>query len=93
MRPPIDGNGSSFETVSALALMAADTVKVRIGCLVFCVNYRQLAEAGNSADRRDSTAHSSQRLGLGAISPFDIAFFYRAGDMSMPCPFRSICST
>jgi hypothetical protein len=72
MRPPIDGNGSSFETVSALALMAADTVKVRIGCLVFCVNYRQLAEAGNSADRRDSTAHSSQRLGLRAIALFAI---------------------
>jgi hypothetical protein len=44
--PPIDGNGSCFETVSALTLLAADTAKVRVGCLVFCINYRHPASAG-----------------------------------------------
>lgn len=64
--PPIDGNGSCFEAVSALALMAADTVKVRIGCLVFCVNYRHPAVLAKALATIDHASEGRLEAGLGA---------------------------
>ena len=64
--PPIDGNGTCFETVSALTLMAADTTRVRIGCLVFCVNYRHPAVLAKALATIDHASNGRLEAGLGA---------------------------
>src|SRR6266852_8839527 len=64
--PPIDGNGSCFETVSALTLLAADTAKVRVGCLVFCINYRQPAALAKAFATIDHVSNGRLEAGLGA---------------------------
>src|SRR6266852_830468 len=64
--PPIDGNGSCFETVSALTLLAADTAKVRVGCLVFCINYRQPAVLAKAFATIDHVSNGRLEAGLGA---------------------------
>jgi F420-dependent oxidoreductase-like protein len=64
--PPIDGNGSCFETVSALTLLAADTAKVRVGCLVFCINYRHPAVLAKAFATIDHVSNGRLEAGLGA---------------------------
>jgi alkanesulfonate monooxygenase SsuD/methylene tetrahydromethanopterin reductase-like flavin-dependent oxidoreductase (luciferase family) len=46
--------------------MAADTVKVRIGCLVFCVNYRHPAVLAKALATVDHASHGRLEAGLGA---------------------------
>jgi F420-dependent oxidoreductase-like protein len=64
--PPIDGNGSCFETVSALTLLAADTSKVRVGCLVFCISYRHPAVLAKAFATIDHVSNGRLEAGLGA---------------------------
>ena len=64
--PPIDGNGSCFETVSTLTLLAADTTKVRVGCLVFCVSYRHPAVLAKTLATIDHVSNGRLEVGLGA---------------------------
>ncbi len=64
--PPIDGNGSCFETVSILTLLAADTSKVRVGCLVFCISYRHPAVLAKAFATIDHVSSGRLEVGLGA---------------------------
>ncbi len=38
--PPQGGDGDCFEAVATMSAAAVETRRVRIGCLVFCLNYR-----------------------------------------------------
>jgi len=64
--PPVDGNGSCFDAVSALTLVAADTVNVRVGCLVFSVGYRHPAVLAKALATIDHASNGRLEAGLGA---------------------------
>lgn len=64
--PPIDGNGPCFETVSALTLLATETSRVRVGCLVFCVSYRHPAVLAKALATIDHVSNGRLEAGLGA---------------------------
>ena len=64
--PFIDGNGSCFETVSILTLLAADTSKVRVGCLVFCISYRHPAVLAKAFATIDHVSNGRLEVGLGS---------------------------
>lgn len=64
--PPIDGTHPSFEAVAAMATLAAETENVRIGCHVFCMNYRNPGLLANSIMTIDHVSHGRVELGLGA---------------------------
>ncbi len=64
--PPIDGNGSCFDAVSALTLLAADTARVRVGCLVFCISYRHPAVLAKALATIDHVSGGRLEVGLGA---------------------------
>ncbi|HEV8714314.1 MAG TPA: TIGR03560 family F420-dependent LLM class oxidoreductase [Candidatus Binatia bacterium] len=64
--PFIDGNGSCFETVSALTLLAVDTRTVRVGCLVFCIGYRHPAVLAKALATIDHVSNGRLEVGLGA---------------------------
>jgi F420-dependent oxidoreductase-like protein len=64
--PFIDGNGSCFETVSTLTLLAADTRTVRVGCLVFCIGYRHPAVLAKTLATIDHVSNGRLEVGLGA---------------------------
>ena len=64
--PPIDGNSPCFETVSALTLLAADTTKVRVGCLVFCISYRHPAVLAKALATIDHVSNGRLEAGLGS---------------------------
>ena len=60
------GNGSHFEALSTLATLAADTQHARIGCLVFCIGYRNPALLAKAATTLDHISNGRFELGLGA---------------------------
>jgi F420-dependent oxidoreductase-like protein len=64
--PPIDGTHPAFEAVAAMATLAAETDHVRIGCHVFCMNYRNPGLLANSIMTIDHVSHGRVELGLGA---------------------------
>jgi F420-dependent oxidoreductase-like protein len=64
--PPIDGNGSCFDAVSALTVLAADTARVRVGCLVFCISYRHPAVLAKALATIDHVSGGRLEAGLGA---------------------------
>ncbi len=64
--PSIDGKGDCFEAVSTLAALASETSKVRIGCLVFSVTYRNPAVLAKAAATIDHISNGRLELGLGA---------------------------
>ena len=64
--PPVDGNGSCFESVSALTLLAADTSRVRVGCLVFSAGYRHPAVVAKALATIDHVSRGRLEAGLGA---------------------------
>lgn len=64
--PPVDGSGSCFESVSTLTLLAADTSKVRVGCLVFSIGYRHPAVIAKTLATIDHVSHGRLEAGLGA---------------------------
>ena len=60
------GNESHFEALTTLATLAADTRHARIGCLVFCVGYRNPALLAKAATTLDHISNGRFELGLGA---------------------------
>jgi F420-dependent oxidoreductase-like protein len=64
--PPIDGTGTAFEAVAAMTLLAADTSRVRVGCLVFCMNYRHPAVLAKALVTIDHASNGRLEVGLGA---------------------------
>ncbi len=64
--PPKDQNGACFESVTTMALLAADTRHVSVGCLVFCVNYRHPAVLANALVTIDHISNGRMECGLGA---------------------------
>jgi F420-dependent oxidoreductase-like protein len=64
--PPIDGTHPCFEAVASMAALAVETERVRIGCHVFCMNYRNPALLAKSIMTIDHLSHGRVELGLGA---------------------------
>lgn len=64
--PPLDGSHPCFEAIAAMAVLAAETERVRIGCHVFCMNYRNPALLAKSIMTIDHISHGRVELGVGA---------------------------
>ena len=64
--PPIDGSHPHFEAIACLAALATETERVRIGCLVFCVPYRNPALLAKALTTLDHLSHGRIEAGLGA---------------------------
>lgn len=64
--PPAGGTVDHFEAVSTLGALAADTRHARLGCLVFCVAYRNPALLAKAATTIDHISGGRFELGLGA---------------------------
>src|SRR5262245_28778240 len=64
--PPQGGDGDCFEAVSIMSAAAADTRHVRIGCLVFCVNYRNPGLLAKSLCTIDHLSGGRVECGIGA---------------------------
>lgn len=64
--PPKDGDGPCFEAVSIMSAAAVETRHVRIGCLVFCVNYRNPGLLAKSLCTLDHLAGGRVECGIGA---------------------------
>ena len=60
-----DVTGPCFEAVSIMTALAAETKRVRVGCLVFCVPYRHPAVIANAAATIDHVSGGRLELGLG----------------------------
>jgi F420-dependent oxidoreductase-like protein len=60
-----DPAGSCFEAVSIMTALAAETKRVRVGCLVYCVPYRHPAVIANAAVTIDHVSGGRLELGLG----------------------------
>jgi F420-dependent oxidoreductase-like protein len=60
------GSNSCFEALSALTLIAAETTRVRIGCLVFCINYRHPGVLAKALTTIDHASNGRLEVGLGA---------------------------
>lgn len=64
--PPRDGVGPTYEPVALMAALAVETTRVRIGCLVFCMLYRNPALLAKSMTTIDHLSHGRVTVGLGA---------------------------
>ena len=64
--PPAGGTVDHFEALSTLGALAADTSRARIGCLVFCVLYRNPGMLAKAATTLDHISGGRFELGLGA---------------------------
>jgi alkanesulfonate monooxygenase SsuD/methylene tetrahydromethanopterin reductase-like flavin-dependent oxidoreductase (luciferase family) len=64
--PPQGGDGGCFEAVSTMAAAATDTSRVRIGCLVFCVNYRNPGLLAKCLCTIDHLSGGRAECGIGA---------------------------
>lgn len=64
--PPAGGTVDHFEAIATLGALAADTSRARIGCLVFCVLYRNPALLAKAATTLDHISGGRFELGLGA---------------------------
>jgi alkanesulfonate monooxygenase SsuD/methylene tetrahydromethanopterin reductase-like flavin-dependent oxidoreductase (luciferase family) len=64
--PPMGGTVDHFEAVSTLGALAADTRHARLGCLVFCVAYRNPGLLAKAAATIDHISGGRFELGLGA---------------------------
>ncbi len=64
--PPVDGTSPAFEAVASLAALAAETTRVRVGCLVFCMMYRNPAALAKAAVTIDHISNGRVEIGLGA---------------------------
>ena len=61
-----DADGDCFEAVTSHAALATHTSNVRVGCLVYCVAYRNPAILANVAVTLDHLSGGRVELGLGA---------------------------
>ena len=64
--PPAGGTIDHFEALSTLGALAADTSRARLGCLVFCVLYRNPGLLAKAATTLDHISGGRFELGLGA---------------------------
>lgn len=64
--PPLGGTVDHFDALSTLGALAADTSRARIGCLVFCVLYRNPGMLAKDATTLDHISGGRFELGLGA---------------------------
>jgi F420-dependent oxidoreductase-like protein len=64
--PPAGGTVDHFEAVATLGALAADTRHARLGCLVFCVAYRNPGLLAKAATTIDHISGGRFELGLGA---------------------------
>jgi F420-dependent oxidoreductase-like protein len=64
--PPAGGTVDHFEAVATLGALAADTRRARLGCLVFCVGYRNPGLLAKAATTIDHISNGRFELGLGA---------------------------
>ena len=64
--PPQGGDGDCFEAVSTMAAVAMDTTRVRVGCLVFCVNYRNPGLLAKALCTIDHLSGGRVECGIGA---------------------------
>jgi alkanesulfonate monooxygenase SsuD/methylene tetrahydromethanopterin reductase-like flavin-dependent oxidoreductase (luciferase family) len=56
----------AFEGVAAMAALASETRRVRVGCLVFCVGYRSAGVLAKAAVTIDHLSGGRCELGIGA---------------------------
>lgn len=64
--PNRDNEGPTYEAVSLMAAMALETKRARLGCLVFCMNYRNPALLAKSMTTIDHLSGGRLTVGLGA---------------------------
>ncbi|MBI4312454.1 MAG: TIGR03560 family F420-dependent LLM class oxidoreductase [Chloroflexi bacterium] len=64
--PTVDGKGPCFEGVSIMTALAAETRRVRVGSLVFCMGYRHPALLAKAAVTVDHVSNGRLELGVGA---------------------------
>ena len=64
--PPVDGMSPHFESTACMAVIAAETERVRIGCLVFCVPYRNPATLAKTLTTLDHISGGRLEPGFGA---------------------------
>ena len=64
--PPTDGTSPCFEAVACMAAMAMETKRVRIGCHVFCMTYRNPGLLANAMMTVDHLSGGRVEVGVGA---------------------------
>jgi F420-dependent oxidoreductase-like protein len=64
--PPRGGDGDCFEAIATLGAAARETRRVRLGCLVFCVSYRNPGLLAKALCTVDHLAGGRVECGLGA---------------------------
>jgi F420-dependent oxidoreductase-like protein len=64
--PYINGESPTFEAATLMAAIAAETTRVRIGCLVFCTLYRNPGLLAKSFVTIDHLSGGRLEIGLGA---------------------------
>lgn len=64
--PPAGGTQPHFEAFSMLGALAADTHRARIGCLVFCSQYRNVGVLMKGAISVDHLSSGRFELGMGS---------------------------
>jgi F420-dependent oxidoreductase-like protein len=64
--PNRDGEGPTYEAITLMAALAAETSRVRVGCLVFCMAYRNPAFLAKALTTIDHLSHGRVSVGLGA---------------------------
>ena len=64
--PNRNGEGSTYEAIPLMAALAVETQNVRIGCLVFCMGYRNPALLAKSLTTIDHLSGGRVTVGLGA---------------------------
>ncbi|HZU77729.1 MAG TPA: LLM class flavin-dependent oxidoreductase, partial [Dehalococcoidia bacterium] len=64
--PYVNGDSPEFEAGTLMAACAAETKRVRIGCLVFCMLYRNPGLLAKEFVTIDHLSHGRLEIGLGA---------------------------
>ena len=64
--PPQGGDGDCFEAIASYTAMAMETKRVRLGALVFCVNYRNPGLLAKSLCTIDHLSGGRVECGIGA---------------------------
>ncbi len=64
--PPQGGDLDCFEAVSSMAAAAMETRRVRIGCLVFCISYRNPGLLAKALSTIDHLSGGRVECGIGA---------------------------
>ena len=64
--PPVDGTHPAFETVSIMTALALETTRVRVGCLVFSMGYRNPALIAKAVTTIDHISGGRAEVGVGA---------------------------